>query len=120
MTSINRTTYTSQTPVTTVFLVPYHELPDDSEDLPNPAPATRRITGTKKGSSKMKLPATLRRLYLGTKETIQNNTGMLLIAGSQAFFSLMNVAVKKLNSLENPVPALEVRDQGRVLLSHFR
>ncbi|KAI0072258.1 DUF6-domain-containing protein [Panus rudis PR-1116 ss-1] len=33
---------------------------------------------------------------------------MLLVAASQMFFSLMNVAVKKLNSLDDPVPALEL------------
>ncbi|KAI0791435.1 DUF6-domain-containing protein [Abortiporus biennis] len=33
---------------------------------------------------------------------------MLLIAASQAFFSLMNVAVKKLNSLDEPVPPFEL------------
>lgn len=56
------------------------------------------------------MPGPLRRLHLGTREIIQNNTGMLLIAASQAFFSLMNVAVKKLNSLDQPVPALEVSE----------
>ncbi|KAI0776960.1 DUF6-domain-containing protein [Trametes elegans] len=33
---------------------------------------------------------------------------MLLVAGSQLFFSLMNVWVKKLNSLDPPVPAFEL------------
>ncbi|KAK7682025.1 hypothetical protein QCA50_014989 [Cerrena zonata] len=104
MTSINRTTYFAGTPVTTtIFSVPYHELPDEGEDLPNSAPSTRRTT-----TRRVEMPGPLRRLYMGTRETIQNNTGMLLIAASQAFFSLMNVAVKKLNSLENPVPALEL------------
>lgn len=37
------------------------------------------------------------------------NAGFLLVAASQAFFSLMNLAVKKLNSLDPPVPTLEVR-----------
>jgi hypothetical protein len=39
---------------------------------------------------------------------VANNTGLLLVTGSQAFFALMNVAVKKLNGLDPPVPALEV------------
>ena len=33
---------------------------------------------------------------------------MLLVASAQLFFSLMNVWVKKLNSLDPPVPAFEV------------
>ncbi|KAF8174539.1 drug/metabolite transporter superfamily, partial [Pholiota molesta] len=37
-----------------------------------------------------------------------NNTGLLLIAASQAFFSLMNVAVKKLNGIDPPVSTLEL------------
>ena len=42
-------------------------------------------------------------------ELVKDNTGLLLVAASQFFFSLMNVAVKKLNSLDKPVPTLEVR-----------
>ncbi|OCH84839.1 DUF6-domain-containing protein [Obba rivulosa] len=49
-----------------------------------------------------------RRALARAKETVDNNTGMLLVAASQAFFSLMNVAVKKLNSLDDPVPAFEL------------
>ena len=40
--------------------------------------------------------------------SIGNNTGLLLVATSQFFFSLMNVSVKWLNSLDEPVPTLEV------------
>jgi hypothetical protein len=40
---------------------------------------------------------------------VDNNTGLLLVAASQAFFSLMNLSVKMLNSLDPPVSALEVR-----------
>ncbi|KAL5501012.1 hypothetical protein ACEPAH_9399 [Sanghuangporus vaninii] len=41
-------------------------------------------------------------------ELVRVNAGLLLVAASQAFFALMNVAVKKLNSLDPPVPALEL------------
>ena len=37
------------------------------------------------------------------------NTGLLLIVGSQWFFALMNLGVKFLTELDNPVPTLEVR-----------
>ena len=54
-------------------------------------------------------------IHLGAKtiitkvrELVANNTGLLLVTASQAFFALMNVAVKKLNSLDPPVPPLEV------------
>ena len=36
------------------------------------------------------------------------NTGLLLVVASQVFFSLMNVAVKMLNSIDPPVTVLEV------------
>lgn len=40
---------------------------------------------------------------------IKNNAGLLLVSASQFFFSLMNLAVKKLSvSIDPPVPALEV------------
>ncbi|KAG6819206.1 hypothetical protein H0H93_014346 [Arthromyces matolae] len=41
-------------------------------------------------------------------ETLKANTGLLLIAAAQAFFSMMNVAVKILNSIDPPVPTLEL------------
>ncbi|EPQ53277.1 DUF6-domain-containing protein [Gloeophyllum trabeum ATCC 11539] len=39
---------------------------------------------------------------------MENNAGLLLIASAQLFFALMNVAVKMLNSLDEPVPTLEL------------
>ncbi|KAI0919827.1 hypothetical protein AcV5_001792 [Taiwanofungus camphoratus] len=39
---------------------------------------------------------------------VQNNAGLLMIASSQAFGSMMNVLVKKLNSLDPPVPTSEL------------
>ncbi|XP_006457167.1 hypothetical protein AGABI2DRAFT_154525 [Agaricus bisporus var. bisporus H97] len=38
----------------------------------------------------------------------QRNVGLLLVVASQMFFSLMNVAVKKLNGIDPPVSALEL------------
>ena len=40
---------------------------------------------------------------------VKRNTGLLLILAAQAFFSLMNVAVKKLHDIEPPVSTFEVR-----------
>ncbi|KAG9225505.1 hypothetical protein CCMSSC00406_0003008 [Pleurotus cornucopiae] len=42
------------------------------------------------------------------KDVVQSNIGLLLIVASQAFMSFMNVSVKKLNSLDTPVPTLEL------------
>ncbi|RDB21736.1 hypothetical protein Hypma_010932 [Hypsizygus marmoreus] len=46
--------------------------------------------------------------YLAVKGIVRNNAGLLLITASQAFFSCMNTAVKKLNSIDPPVPTLEL------------
>ncbi|KAF8966159.1 EamA-like transporter family-domain-containing protein [Flammula alnicola] len=50
----------------------------------------------------------IRTLLASAKGIIKNNTGLLLVAASQAFFSLMNVAVKKLNGIDPPVSTLEL------------
>jgi len=48
------------------------------------------------------------RLRSQVQDIIKENTGLLLIIGSQAFLSMVNVAVKKLNDIDPPVPTLEV------------
>jgi hypothetical protein len=40
---------------------------------------------------------------------LDKNAGLSLIAAAQFFFSAMNICVKWLNSLDEPVPILEVR-----------
>ncbi|KAF7973811.1 hypothetical protein HWV62_14186 [Athelia sp. TMB] len=42
------------------------------------------------------------------RRQVDANTGLLLVAASQFFFSLMNVVVKKVNTVEPPVPTLEL------------
>ncbi|KAJ3500380.1 hypothetical protein NLJ89_g9823 [Agrocybe chaxingu] len=42
------------------------------------------------------------------KDAVKANTGLLLVAASQLFFSMMNAAVKQLNSIDPPVSTLEV------------
>lgn len=42
------------------------------------------------------------------RELFERNIGLLLVASSQLFFSLMNVGVKVLNNLDPPVSAVEV------------
>lgn len=49
-----------------------------------------------------------RRLSADIREIVLDNTGLLLVASSQVFFSLMDVSVKELNSIDPPVPTLEV------------
>ncbi|KAF9441544.1 drug/metabolite transporter superfamily [Macrolepiota fuliginosa MF-IS2] len=42
------------------------------------------------------------------RDTYQRNTGLLLVVASQIFLSLMNLAAKKLNSIDPPVSILEI------------
>ena len=51
-----------------------------------------------------------------TRDIVKKNTGLLLIAVAQIFFSSMNVAVKKLNSLDPPVSTMQVRQSCRLLV----
>jgi hypothetical protein len=44
------------------------------------------------------------------------NAGLSLLIASQFFFSAMNICVKWLNSLDKPVPILEVRIGSRMVV----
>jgi hypothetical protein len=44
------------------------------------------------------------------------NAGLSLVAASQFFFAGMNICVKWLNSLDEPVPILEVRIGSRIVV----
>ena len=44
------------------------------------------------------------------------NAGLSLVAASQFFFSAMHICVKWLNSLDEPVPMLEVRIRSRMVV----
>ena len=48
---------------------------------------------------------------------IDENSGLLLVAASQFFFSGMNLSVKLLNGLDEPVPTLEVSVGSSVVFS---
>ncbi|KAH9974987.1 hypothetical protein BGW80DRAFT_1225285 [Lactifluus volemus] len=59
--------------------------------------------GTEQNLSRRWQPA-----RLSASGFIDRNAGLLLIAASQFFFSAMNVSVKWLNTLDEPVPTLEL------------
>lgn len=50
----------------------------------------------------------LRLCLASLKEGVDANAGLLLITLAQLFGSVMNVSVKWLNGLDEPVPTLEV------------
>lgn len=57
-----------------------------------------------------------RTLQLGQLEAVKafvkGNAGLLLVMFAQLFFAVMDVSVKQLHSLNEPVPTLEVNDFG--------
>ena len=58
------------------------------------------------------------RWYAAVSTFLDENAGLLLVAASQFFFSAMNTCVKWLNSLDEPVPMLEVRVPSWSFLSY--
>ncbi|KAI0667462.1 hypothetical protein C8Q78DRAFT_1053153 [Trametes maxima] len=102
MTSTSRTPYAAGTPERTSFEV---EIPLSPLVSYMPVP-TSESSARSRGQPKQLRG--WRRAYRASREIIQSNIGMLLVAASQLFFSLMNVWVKKLNSLDPPVPAFEL------------
>jgi len=47
---------------------------------------------------------------------LDNNGGLLLVAASQLFFSAMGLTVKWLNTLDKPIPILEVCVSPRTII----
>ncbi|KAI0694045.1 EamA-like transporter family-domain-containing protein [Cytidiella melzeri] len=96
----SRATYDASTPERLSFAASAHDrvtfVPAPLAQLPQKRSWTERVQG--------RLRATSYRI----KQALNNNAGLLYIGSSQAFFSLMNVFVKKLNSLDPPVPPLEL------------
>ena len=108
MPSSSRTTYAANTPDRSVFDVPasvppqvsYKPTPPSSSDAAPVSPYLQKWNG-------------LSRFTRRSREVVENNLGLLRVACAQLFFSLMNVGVKQLNSLDPPVPAVEVSGQLR-------
>lgn len=83
------------------------ELP--GEDMPIPDEASPLLHGTRDSQEPQR--NTSGRWFstkLSTSSFLDNNAGLLLVAASQFFFSAMGISVKWLNSLDKPVPTLEV------------
>ncbi|KAL1748201.1 hypothetical protein HDZ31DRAFT_60574 [Schizophyllum fasciatum] len=58
--------------------------------------------------SRLRVPPRLGRALARVKDGLAVNYGLLLVTASQLFFSLVNVSVKKLNSIDPPVPTFEL------------
>ena len=69
------------------------------------------------GTNRAQLSRSERR-YSAVSTFFDENAGLLLVAASQFFFSAMTTCVKWLNSLNEPVPMLEVRAPSLSFLSN--
>ena len=79
-------------------------------DETSPLLRDQRTQGTKENLSERWHSA-----RLSASTFVDRNTGLLLVAASQFFFASMNISVKWLNSLNEPVPTLEVCDTSRAV-----
>ena len=90
--------------------LPREGLPMPAPDETSPLLRDQRTQGTREN-----FPGRWHSARLYTSAFVDRNTGLLLVAASQFFFASMNVSVKWLNSLNEPVPTLEVCDSFRMV-----
>jgi hypothetical protein len=65
---------------------------------------------------KSRAPQSLSERWHSTVSTfLDTNAGLLLIVAAQFLFAASNITVKWLNSSENQIPMLEVRDAPRII-----
>ncbi|KAH9923794.1 DUF6-domain-containing protein [Amylocystis lapponica] len=114
MTSTSRTPYDAQTPDRLTF---------DPQEIPLSAFARPTFIPTPESAPRLVTNASTsvrnrwKRFSSHCVETFHNNTGLLLVASSGVFGSFMNVMVKKLNSLDPPVPTLEVSRASGIIIT---
>jgi hypothetical protein len=115
--STSRNAYTALTPEYADFAIPHTAVGAQhlqvlstlhSPTLPTPVADSDLAGEEHAGFSSICGLARIRALQVRVREVSGSNTGLLLVAASQAFLSLVNVAVKKLNGIDPPVPTLEV------------
>jgi hypothetical protein len=95
----------------------YTVLAQDAADFATPSSPeiALPLTPIQAGHEQCTRPSNMNKLQL----LFENNKGLLLVAASQAFFAFMNTAVKKLNSVDPPVPALELVLVRMVSIQHL-
>ncbi|KZT65709.1 DUF6-domain-containing protein [Daedalea quercina L-15889] len=103
----SRTPYVALTPDQSTF---DSDIPLAHFDVSEPDSASRRPTGSvnNQRSFQNSLTTKWRKFFSKCNMTCENNIGLLLITVSGAFASMMNTLVKKLNSIDPPVPILEL------------
>lgn len=88
----------------------YALLPSDTDNEPNDLARN----DTSKHGGRLAL------FWTQLSNLFHRNVGLLLIVASQAFLALVNVAVKKLNTIDTPVPTFELIFIRMVYLIHLQ
>ncbi|KAF8883042.1 hypothetical protein BD779DRAFT_899798 [Infundibulicybe gibba] len=87
----------------------YVALPLDPPTLTNYPPAPPPAQTRSQSTDVAAIPRTKwRSTFSRAREIIESNAGLLLIVAAQAFLSLVNVAVKKLHSIDPPVSTTQI------------
>ena len=105
----SRAPYVAQTPDATTF---GSDIPLARFDANELDVALKRPSILEADSAQGRLRTKWKKFTAACKSTYKSNTGLLLIAASTAFGSMMSTLVKKLNSVDPPVPMLEVSVYG--------
>ena len=116
MSSTSRNAYTVPAPEYADFAIPYTSVGTQRRapsTLRRPTLAPQVADSDFEGEEHERLPgisglARIQALQVRVREVLDSNTGLLLVTASEAFVSLMHVAVKTLNGIDPPVPTLEV------------
>ncbi|KAI0740153.1 hypothetical protein C8Q76DRAFT_706953 [Earliella scabrosa] len=103
MESTSRTPFVSGTPERSTFAA---EPAEPATPLVSFIPAPRAASSAARATPRSW--HSLTRSARQSCQLVKNNIGLLLVASSQLFFSLMNIGVKKLNSLDPPVSAVQL------------
>ncbi|KAF8063350.1 hypothetical protein FPV67DRAFT_238487 [Lyophyllum atratum] len=98
----SRNAYTASTPEYATFSR------SNTAETPQDAVASEPPTPEELVNDSAQQTGRWRAKYLVVGEVLKSNVGLLLVTASQAFFSLMNVFVKKLNSIDPPVSTFEL------------
>ena len=93
----------------------YSGLPREGLPIPVPDETSPLLRDQPTQGTKENLSGRWHAPRLSATAFVDRNTGLLLVAASQFLFASMNIMVKWLNSLNEPVPTLEVCDSSRAV-----
>ncbi|KAF8810383.1 hypothetical protein BYT27DRAFT_6493655 [Phlegmacium glaucopus] len=104
----SRNAYTAITPEYADFPIPHTSIPSGLNPSSSKPHAEDHEEYIPSDEGEGTVPSRIHSWLASANGVRQRNTGLLLVIASQVFLSLMNVAVKMLNSIDPPVTTLEL------------